>query len=97
MTLTDLFGYFMFGQSMFVIGFSVWIYAHYRKTNAEHLYHITLMAVSYSLFQLIIALAITLRIFYEGPTRSLGTGLVVIAVALGNLGLARMWHTRKKR
>lgn len=96
MTFTDLLGYLMFGQATFVFLFSIWIYLHYRRRNPEHLFHISLMAVSYSMLQIIIALTIVFRIFYDGWTRDIGTGLVIIAVAIGNLGLARMWHSRKK-
>jgi hypothetical protein len=74
---------FVFGA--LIIGASLMVLYIYLKSS--HMKHIVLMAFSYAILSLLTIATINWRIFYEGPTRFIGSVALLIAFVSGCTGL----------
>ena len=77
------------GAVLMVSGMIIVRYSRHRS-----MVHISLVAVSYMILTALTAGAIIYRIFLEGQSRTVSIVLALIAFALGDFALWKVWHSR---
>lgn len=85
-------GFVVFLQAAFVLGISLAVLPFYSKHQASR--HIALVAASYVLLTIIVALAINFRIYAYPMGRFVGLILASIAFGLGDYALIIVWNRR---
>jgi len=94
--IVSIIGYFALLAGAFVAAMSSVVIVYYTKRRHRYIPHIAVMAGSYSILCVIVALTINYRIFYSGTSRFIGAVAALIAYCLGIGGLLFIFNRRKQ-